>query len=315
MKYFNSKVYKDKPTYTTKNKTMSLACLSSVKRSDDNKRPVAPSSHTDISIVFDRSQSMQWMMSRACDGLLQYIGDMKEQNLKNRTAMRITLIPFDTRRGEAIYDADDINTVRNLESTHAPFIAQGMTCLYDTAISVLEEQKSRCGEDEHDWKKIYVVITDGADNQSIHTCDEYKEAVEAARADGTTAIFMGANQDGVRSGERYGFSRTHAVTFTGGAANAAMGECLSSVTQAAYSGHDVGFTQLQREVSAGSQDATIPMGAMSPPLYSPPLRPASNYNTPRGDYPATLASNLVLPHPLFVRTDTVSTQASSEGSS
>ncbi len=153
---------------------MSLACLSSVKRGDDNKRPVVPSSYTDIAIVFDRSQSMQWMMGRSCDGLLQYIGDMKEQNLKNRTEMRITFVPFDSGRGEAIYDAEDINTVRNLNPTEAPFIAQGLTCLYDTAISVLEEQNTRCDEDDHDWNKIYVVITDGADNRSTHTCEDYR---------------------------------------------------------------------------------------------------------------------------------------------
>ena len=307
---------------------MSLSCLSNVKRGDDNKRPDVQSSHTDIAIVFDRSQSMQWMMGRSCDGLLRYIGDMKEQNLKNCTTMRITLVPFDTSRGDAIYDAEDINSVRNLEPTEPPFIAQGLTCLYDTAISVLEEQNARCADDDHNWKKIYVVITDGADNQSAHTRQEYREAVKNAKDSGTTAIFMGANQDAVQTGQQYGFDASHAVTFSGGAANVAMGACLSGVTQAAYNGNDVGFTQLQREESLGSDYTnTVPMLQVPPP-FNPPLLPAARagLQSPVGNYSqlshsltgdhlqTTLPSNFVLPQPQFVRTDTVATQESTEGS-
>ena len=317
---FFSKVYKDKPIYTSKN--MSLSCLSSVKRGDSKKRPSVPASHTDIAVVFDRSHSMNWMMQRCCDGLLKYIGDMKEENIKNGTEMRITLVPFDTNRGDAIYDAEDINTVPNLEPTKAPFIAQGMTCLYDTAMSVLEEQNERCDADDHEWKKIYVVITDGADNKSTHTRAEYREAVENAKSSGTTAIFMGANQDAQDSGATYGFDRTHAITFSGVAANVAMGSCLTSATQAAYSGDNVGFTQLQREASLGSSvdnsDDHLP--TVPPPL--PPLINRSDYGDVAplsyactgDDCSTTLPRNFVLPKPQFERLDTSVNQMDAEAS-
>ena len=302
---------------------MSLSCLSSVKRNDDKKRPSVPASHTDIAIVFDRSQSMNWMMRRCCDGLLKYIGDMKEENIKNSTEMRITLVPFDTTRGDSIYNAEDINTVPNLEPTKPPFIAQGMTCLYDTAMSVLEEQNERCDADEHNWKKIYVVITDGADNQSTHTCAEYREAVENAKTSGTTAIFMGANQNAQDSGATYGFDRTHAITFSGAAANVAMGSCLSSATQAAYSGDAVGFTPLQRELSAGtSQDNSGAHITSSPPTL-PPLLTRDGL-APRltralaGDPPSplsqTLPQNYVIPPPKLQRNESSATKKSDDSS-
>ena len=112
------------------------------------------------------------------------------------------------------------------------------------------------------------------------------------------------------------------ITFSGVAANVAMGSCLTSATQAAYSGDNVGFTQLQREASLGSSvdnsDDHLP--TVPPPL--PPLINRSDYGDVAplsyactgDDCSTTLPRNFVLPKPQFERVDTSVNQMDAEAS-
>lgn len=267
--------------------TSVLSSLSSVKRNKDGSRPSIPATHTDIAVVFDRSSSMSWKMTDVCNGFIEYVEKMKEEQSANSSVIRLTIVPFSNERNPTFIDAENIENVETFDQTRYPFITGGNTRLYDTTIEVINEQNERCArsklpralrELDGKWKQIVVVITDGIDNQSRHTREDFNAAITRARNSDTLCIFLGADQDAVQTGSLYGFSPNHTLTFAGAGATHAMGTALSSMTSDSIRGStDVGFTQLEREASIGTSNddasaRTIPHNLMTglPPLPPSP---------------------------------------------
>ena len=261
-----------------------------MKRTKGGDRPPVSASHTDIAVVFDRSASMQWKMQHVCRGFIEFVGKMQEEQVINSSTIRFTMVPFSTTREIEFVDAENIENVPMFQQNQYPFTIAGSTRLYDTAIEVLDEQSDRCDASElppairaldGSWKKIFVVVTDGMDNQSTHSLDEFNEAITRARTEGTLCIFLGADQDAVNVGTSYGFNPEHAMTFAGAGASHAMGAALSGMASDSIRGAPtVGFTQLQREASEGTSydydasAATLGQNVMFSPPTPPPLVPA-----------------------------------------
>jgi len=284
-----------------------LSSFSRVKRTPEGERPSVAATHTDIAVVFDRSASMQWKMQHVCKGFIEFVGKMQEEQDANSSTIRLTMVPFSTQREIEFVNAENIENVPMFQQNEYPFTVAGSTRLYDTAMEVLEEQNQRCDASElpaavraldGSWKKILVVVTDGMDNQSTHSRSDFNNAITRARADGTLCIFLGADQDAVTVGASYGFSPDHAMTFGGEGATHAMGAALSGMTADSIRGAPtVGFTQLQRENSAGvdydydASAATLRQNVVFSPPLPPLLVPAPAIPLPNPYTQPTLVRN------------------------
>jgi len=234
--------------------TPTLSCLSRVKR-NGTERPPASLTYTDIAVVFDRSGSMHWKMPHVCEGFTEFIDKMQKEQKDESSVIKFTMVPFSTTREEAFINAQDINTIPSFNHNQYPFMTGGSTQLYDTAIDVLKEQKERCNNSEvSTWKKIFVIVTDGIDNRSRRNIIDFNTTIKNAREEGTVCIFLGADQDAVRTGQSYGFSSEQSLTFDGLGAAHAMGSALSGMAIDSIRGNAVGFTPLQREASQGTQN-------------------------------------------------------------
>ena len=117
---------------------------------------------------------------------------------------------------------------------------------------------------------VFALFTDGFDNKSESSLNEMNEAVQVARKNGVQCFFLGANQDAVETGGRYGFVPEQCLStgsdpVTSASAFRAMGSaCLRSVSDPSLSAP--GFTPLEREYSA--PPPRYASGTFPPPRYS-----------------------------------------------
>ena len=95
---------------------------------------------------------------------------------------------------------------------------------YDTAI----EDLARLQRHEREWRAnlpnhikalnpqttiVWSLMTDGFNNSSQFTAEDFRNAVQKARKNGVICYFLAANQDACATGERYGFSAEQSITF------------------------------------------------------------------------------------------------------
>ena len=266
----------------------SLSCMAAVKRGPDGKRPDfvdetsdtnkdlkkclsnVGDSNVDIAVAFDRSASMTAIEKEAKDALDKFINSIKKESKTTTGKIRLTLITFDTE-ATLVYGGMDINSVPEIvnENLTRP---RGSTRLCDTALEMLEAQELRCDEN---WKRVIVILTDGADNASRKSSADLHEKIREAEKNDTTCIFLASNQDAIHSGAMYGFRSGHAMTFSPGGTDNAMNAVSGGImnvmhTQSSEASPHFEFSQLQREASGGvSQD---------------------------GSYSPTAQGNVVLPH-------------------
>lgn len=269
-----------------------LNCMSAVKRGPDGKRPQhdkdisdthedlkkclsnAGDSNVDIALAFDRSASMSAIEKEAKDALDKFINSIKKESKTTTGNIRFTLITFDTE-ATLVYGGRDIDSLPEKvdENLTRP---RGSTRLCDTALEMLEAQEMRCDEN---WKRVIVILTDGADNASRKTCVDLHEKITEAEKNDTTCIFLASNQDAIHSGAMYGFTPQHAITFSQGGTDQALGAVSGGImnvmhTQSSEASPHFEFSQLQREVSSGvSQD-----GSYSPPLQQNMVLPPVSYD-------------------------------------
>lgn len=148
----------------------------------------------EIIVVLDRSGSMENIKNDMMGGFDRFIQEQR----KNPGECRVTLTQFDDHH-DVVYTAMPIASVPKLS-----LVPRGMTALYDaigkTIVSTGERLRAMRESDRPD-KVLFVIITDGGENQSR----EYVGAVGAAKIATMTQhqrdkyqwefIYLGANQD------------------------------------------------------------------------------------------------------------------------
>jgi len=131
------------------------------------------------------------------------------------------------------HSAKNVNEVKiptqdELNTWLAP---RGNTRLVDTALERLAAQEalvqnylrwlpeSKRREVAPKIVRQFVLLTDGEDNHSRRSAGELRRALLKAQEEkGLVAIFLGANQDAIRSGGAYGFQADYALEFASTAA-------------------------------------------------------------------------------------------------
>jgi len=316
--------------------TSNLSCLAAVKRVPEKdehgkqtgkrKRPDAAPYASFCGFTGDRSGSMSALAGAGQTGLYDWIKDMCSDTLNQGTDGYLFVTTFDDTAEVRLENKPMKDVAISAEDTREWMRPRGLTRLYDTAI----EDLARIQRAVRNYKKnlppavkmlnprisvVWALLTDGQHNVGHMTSQDLHTAVTIARKNGVIPFFLAANQDAIMSGEKYGFARANAMTYRAAPAEATAGfravqtQMLRSATQ----GCPRGFTQMQRDVSAGAGAHTT----SAPPAPVSQLR-ASTVGMPpnvllnhvRAAYPNLVPGgpNLVIPpRPRLHRVQTINT--------
>ena len=155
---------------------------------------------TDITLVVDRSGSMEQVREDAEGGVNSFIG----QQVKEPGEALLTLVQFDTEY-EFLHSGVPIQDVPKYE-----LVPRGMTALLDAvgrAINETGDRLAKMEEPDRPGLVIFVVMTDGQENSSQEfTKPQIKKMIERQQNDYDWHFtFLGANQDAFAEAGGMGF--------------------------------------------------------------------------------------------------------------
>ncbi len=155
---------------------------------------------TDITVILDRSQSMESCAEEAVGGLNSFIDAQREAE----GDAVLTLIKFD-HEYNVVCEAVDIKHVG-----YCGLDPRGTTALLDAigkTIVTTGDRLKRLDENERPGLVIICILTDGLENCSMDfTRDQIKKMIEIQTEEYSWQFtFLGANQDAFRQGGAMGF--------------------------------------------------------------------------------------------------------------
>jgi hypothetical protein len=187
---------------------------------------------TDITIILDRSGSMQSVKTDTIGGFNSFLEE--QQKVSGEAAL--SLVQFDDQY-EIVYIDKDINSADHL--TETTFQPRGMTALYDAigrTVNAAGQRLANLSENERPNKVLLVIMTDGFENSSQEfNAARVSEMINHQRNNYKWEfMFIGANQDAVLSAREIGIPTQAALTYTANTAGtvAAFGSVAKKV--AAY---------------------------------------------------------------------------------
>ena len=180
--------------------------------------------YTDITMVLDRSGSMQSIKDDTIGGFDAFIGE--QGRLPGRCT--VSLVQFDNVY-EEVYTGRDIADVPGLT-----LVPRGSTAMLDAigrAVNATGARLAAMPEDRRPGTVIVGIMTDGLENASREfTYPMVKALIEQQeQVYGWTFMYMGANQDAIEVGASLGVARDRSLTYAGLKVAAAMGAYSASV--------------------------------------------------------------------------------------
>ena len=248
-----------------------LACLNSVKRTKDGKRPPTPPTPVekkivDVTKLVDRSGSVAIMSSTGYGGMPQFIKDQKKTSKDQNVEIRITFITFD---GAATtwYEDKDVTTFPDLitdDDVRHQVYPRGATLLVDTLMDAAVASSRRYNAlvdkyGKNNVSSIFFVWTDGEDNQSHRWTapDVNRVLAKIQENPKRTVLWTAANQDAMKSGAKFGIAAANCMTTQATPLGAApMYRACSAAVTRGCSGGNAAFTPQER--AANSRAATMP---------------------------------------------------------
>lgn len=207
-----------------------------------------------VYILLDRSGSMQSRWKTSIDSVNEYVNVLRDSGVEGK----INFIAFDQNSNQYVRSMTwpaslDVAPVQNssvLEvvrkdadiSTWASLTGhevspRGGTPLFDAVV----ETQSMINNDISD-KGIFIIITDGGENASVHNKNAAEAAVNSVKNRNWEVVFLGANFDNSNDARSMGLSPEFYGTYSD--SNAVRTMSLLSTKSAAYatSGISVSFT-------------------------------------------------------------------------
>jgi hypothetical protein len=204
--------------------------------------------YTDISIVLDRSGSMDSVKSDTIGGFNSFLKAQKEVPGE----ATITLAQFDDIY-EVVYEGIRLQGAPLLNDQ--TFVPRGTTALLDAigrTINATGKRLAAIPETERPEKVIFVILTDGYENASREfKVEQINDMIRHQRdVYAWEIVFIGANQDAITSASQMGIQAANALTYA--ANTVGTQQAFSSLTQniAAYRTNqklDMSFSQEDRE--------------------------------------------------------------------
>ena len=165
----------------------------------------------DITIVLDRSGSMQSIKKETILGFNEFISSQ----LKMKINARITLVQFD-HEYEVLYEAVKLKHVNKLNGDI--YQPRGLTALLDAIGKTIKLSKDRyklIKKETRPDRILFVIITDGQENNSTSFNRDmiFKKIKKMESKHSWEFIFLGANQDAISEAKNYGINAKRAMTF------------------------------------------------------------------------------------------------------
>ena len=186
---------------------------------------------TDVTVIVDRSGSMQDIASDVIGGFNAFLADQQRQP----GHCRLTLVQFDDRY-ETVYAAQPIGEAPRL--TAHTFQPRGSTALLDAIGRTIDTTGARLkalSEDERPDRVVVVIVTDGLENASTDFTRERVFSMISTQQDvfKWSFLFLAANQDAIAEGARVGIAAQQSLNFAANgagirAASRSMSEAVSS---------------------------------------------------------------------------------------
>ncbi len=190
--------------------------------------------YTDITVVLDRSGSMQTIHKDMMGGYNRFLAEQKSLD----TDTTFTLAQFDNEY-EIVHHAIPLKNVPEL--TDETFVPRGTTALLDalgTTIDLTGERLASMQESDRPSRVVFVIITDGQENASSNFSHQQinEKITHQQEKYNWQFVFLGANQDAIATAAHLGITREKALTYANNSAGAEkMFESLSNRVEAMMS--------------------------------------------------------------------------------
>ena len=167
--------------------------------------------YTHITLVLDRSGSMESMRSDAIGGFNTFLRDQQAEP----GAATLTLVQFDDQY-EKLSEFTPLASVAPLNET--TFVPRGSTALLDAIGQAIDETGARLAtlaEADRPGKVLFVTLTDGMENAShLFSRASISDKITHQRdVYSWEFVFLAANQDAIATGETMGFTRDSSATY------------------------------------------------------------------------------------------------------
>lgn len=202
---------------------------------------------TDITIILDRSGSMETIKSATIESINSFLTAQKAAEMETS----ITLIQFDDQY-EVLYEDQNIHQAKYLnQETYQP---RGMTALLDamgTTIKLTNKKlKNAKVKPDH---VLLVIITDGEENASnkFKRSEIFQMIRKREQKNNWKFIFLAANQDAIVEGQKYGIKAHQSLTFSHDkngiidAVNSLSEKCFFSISKNEF--NDICFNDEDRK--------------------------------------------------------------------
>lgn len=166
---------------------------------------------TDITIILDRSGSMQSVADDTIGGFNRFVSDQRT----GHGEATLTLAQFDDRY-ETVFTALPIARVKPLTAT--TFVPRGSTALLDAIGVTIDRTGARLAamnESDRPETVMIVIITDGYENASSqYTVARINEMIAHQRdVFSWQFVYLGANQDAIATAAQMGMAGGAALTY------------------------------------------------------------------------------------------------------
>jgi Mg-chelatase subunit ChlD len=182
---------------------------------------------TDITVILDRSGSMESVADDTIGGFNSFLDDQKS----GHGDAVITLVQFDDQY-ETVYRAVPVSRARRL--TRRTFEPRGSTALLDAIGRTITETGARLRdlrEHEGSGQVMMVILTDGYENASrFHSIHQISDMIAHQRdVYSWEFVYIGANQDAIATASGMGMKPGSALTYDHSAAGTEL--AFSSVSR------------------------------------------------------------------------------------
>jgi len=204
------------------------------------------SNYTHISIVLDRSGSMHSTKGDTMGGFNEFLDSQKRDNEGKTTCSLITFSNDFTN----VYSMVDLSKAEPLTDNN--YITSGGTALFDAwgyEMTTLTSQIAKMSALKRPDRVLFAIITDGIENCSRHYTHKAIMDMVNSHSD-WEFIYLGANQDAIKSSKKYGVGKDSSITYKQGAEREVY-RCFSNAVSRYRKGDSkkVEFTKYERSLS------------------------------------------------------------------
>lgn len=210
----------------------------------------ANSDYTHISIILDRTGSMESIKNDTIGGFNAFLKDQQAQPGR----ATLTLVQFDSQDPyEVLHSMKPIAQIPPLDAkTYVPRASTPLLDAMGRGINDLAAQLSGKKAGARPGKVVVVIITDGQENASAEfKKDQIEKMIKAKEKAGWQFVFLSADLASIGEARSYGFSGNKVMAFDKSAEGSARMFCSLSNQVSAYredySAKDLAFSEDDRK--------------------------------------------------------------------